>query len=576
MSLYRAAANDHDRRALLTPGRIVTLYTLAVALIPPAYACAAHGLRAVFGAFAADAFVYLSVAANSHAGFYTFDGVNPTNGFHPLWQVVLQAVFQAFHLGADKPHQLIVAYGLSVALVAAGGIFVAQAVLRWSGSVFAAILTFPGLFGMWMLFAGWPAGTMWGFMNGMESPASLFFFGLTLLYLSRPNAAPFLTPTAVNRNALLAMSLLSIGIVFSRLDDVFLAAVFAAWLLLHRDTPLALRIRAALWFGLPLGGALLAYLAYNTIAVGHALPISAAAKFDFRTPLLNIGFLGSSLYALIPDFLYNPFGAGNGDFVIADVNWRNAQMLVPMIAARLLLGNTGWLGLDRKSAFPAVLRPLLIYVLVKGAYNFLFVPLIHQGHWYYTLSITIVNIAAALAVVRLCAAWADRMPAIARLAAPVAAVATAASLVLYTQGRLDGRNNALFYDFFVNGPRIAATLESIVPAPRIVEADDGIVSYALGLPTLSGFLFAIDPAGYRAYAQGRFLTEASRRGYNLIGTLYYLRNASAAELTPARIPDTLRARLFNGTDWDLDKFDFTLAYRDKATGATFIRFTPKR
>jgi hypothetical protein len=222
------------------------------------------------------------------------------------------------------------------------------------------------------------------------------------------------------------------------------------------------------------------------------------------------------------------------------------------------------------------MRLLLIYVLVKGAYNFLFVPLIHRGHWYYPLSITIVNIAAALAVARLCAAWAGRMPTITSLAAPLAAMATAACLVLYTQGRLDGGNNARFYALFRNGPRIAAMLRSTVPSPRIVEADDGIVNYALGLPTLSGFLFAIDPAGYRAYAEGRFLTEAAKRGYQLIGTLYYLRNASAAELTPERIPDTLRERLFNATDWDLDEFDFALAYRDAATGAVFIRFTPKR
>jgi hypothetical protein len=121
------------------------------------------------------------------------------NGFHPLWQILLQALFQAFGLGADKPHQLIVAYWLSVSLVAAGGVLIAQAVLRWSGSVLAAMLTFPGLFGMWMLFCGWPAGTMWSFMNGMESPLSLFFFGLALFYLSRPNAAPFLTPETVNR-----------------------------------------------------------------------------------------------------------------------------------------------------------------------------------------------------------------------------------------------------------------------------------------------------------------------------------------------------------------------------------------
>jgi hypothetical protein len=49
-----------------------------------------------------------------------------------------------------------------------------------------------------------------------------------------------------------------------------------------------------------------------------------------------------------------------------------------------------------------------------------------------------------------------------------------------------------------------------------------------------------------------------------------------ADLTPETIPDMLRKRLFNATRWDLDGFDFALAYRDAASGAVFIRFTPKR
>ena len=92
---------------------------------------------------------------------------------------------------------------------------------------------------------------------------------------------------------------------------------------------------------------------------------------------------------------------------------------------------------------------------------------------------------------------------------------------------------------------------------------------------MSGFLFAIDPDAYAAYQAGGFLTAASRRGYQLIGSLYYLRSVTADDLSPETIPDTLRERVFNATDWDLDKFDFELAYWDKPTGAVFIRFTPK-
>ena len=44
---------------------------------------------APFAAFANDAFYYLTVARNSlHTSFYSFDGTYPTNGFHPVWQLL--------------------------------------------------------------------------------------------------------------------------------------------------------------------------------------------------------------------------------------------------------------------------------------------------------------------------------------------------------------------------------------------------------------------------------------------------------------------------------------------------------
>jgi hypothetical protein len=576
MSLYGAAAKESDGGTVLSRRRLAGLCVLAVALLPPAYAFASRGIPAAFDYFAADAFVYLSIAANSHAGFYTFDGVHPTNGFHPLWQMLLQAMFQVLGIGAAKEQQLMAVFWLSVVLVAAGGMFVARATLRWSGSALAALLTVPGLFGVAMLFCGWPAGTMWRYMNGMESPASLFFFGLLLLHLSQPGAEPMLTAASVSRRRLLVLSLLCAGFVLSRLDDIFLPAAIAGWFVLKRSVPARLRLRALLWFGLPLGAALLAYLGFNILTVGQAMPVSGAAKFDIRTPLINLGFLGSSLHAMVPDFLYDPFSGSGGDVAIADINWRNAQMLLPVITARILLANMQWLTADRTGRFAAWMRLLLVYVMAKGIYNFLFVPLLHQGHWYYALSIAIVNVAFAVLAARLCAKLADRTPLAGKLAPPAAAALTAAALLIFVHSRADAAGSVRYIELFRNGPRVAAALRAIVPAPRIVEADDGIVNYALGLPTMSGFLFAIDPAAYDAYRDGRFLTEASARGYQLIGSLYYLRNVPPADLTPEKIPAILREHLFNATDWDLERFDFALAYRDETSGAVFIRFTPKK
>src|ERR1035441_10706706 len=54
--------------------------------------------------FQPDAFYYLTVARNSlHTPFYSFDGVHPTNGFHPVWQYMLYHAMRLNLLRPDDP-----------------------------------------------------------------------------------------------------------------------------------------------------------------------------------------------------------------------------------------------------------------------------------------------------------------------------------------------------------------------------------------------------------------------------------------------------------------------------------------
>jgi hypothetical protein len=69
------------------PSRCEVALALAVMLYlaVPAAAFAARGSRAVFSFLAADAFYYLTIAANVHAhGIVSYDQIHPTNCFHPL------------------------------------------------------------------------------------------------------------------------------------------------------------------------------------------------------------------------------------------------------------------------------------------------------------------------------------------------------------------------------------------------------------------------------------------------------------------------------------------------------------
>ena len=54
--------------------------------------------------FQPDAFYYLTIARNSlHTSFYSFDGVLPTNGFHPVWEFLLYHAMRLNLLKPDNP-----------------------------------------------------------------------------------------------------------------------------------------------------------------------------------------------------------------------------------------------------------------------------------------------------------------------------------------------------------------------------------------------------------------------------------------------------------------------------------------
>lgn len=85
---------------------------------------------------AGDSFYYLTVARNSlHIPFYSFDGMYPTNGFHPVWQFLLYTAMRWNVLKPSDPfvtlHRLyignVLLLGIGFALLAA---FCAQHLCR--------------------------------------------------------------------------------------------------------------------------------------------------------------------------------------------------------------------------------------------------------------------------------------------------------------------------------------------------------------------------------------------------------------------------------------------------------------
>ena len=243
-----------------------------------------------------DAFYYFQIAWRLAAGeFSTFDGFTRTNGYHPLWLLLITPFYWVF----DKTEALFAIKAFEIMLVAGGVALVAGAArvarLPWI-LLFAAL---PALYGNPALFLG------------LEAAAGLFMLGLFVLAvcLFARDAGRWRWPLAAVAFALPWVRLEYVA--------VSVAAAAALWFVEWSD-----RLPSALAGGgrrpegtvaapdaLPFGGVpasdssptrggrarsalalhaaapslgaaagILAYFTYNVTVFGGAVPVSAAAK----------------------------------------------------------------------------------------------------------------------------------------------------------------------------------------------------------------------------------------------------------------------------------------------------------
>jgi hypothetical protein len=337
-----------------------------------------------------DGFYYFTIARNVAAGNgSTFDGLHPTNGYHPLWLLVLAGV----HRLAPPGRALVWGTILQGALMAAAAAlaFLAGRRVLANGPAILAALVFVGLIERMAL-------------SGLE---------LTLhATLVAACAWAWLALGAHStRRALVAGVLLALG-VLARLDVMLLVAALAAAV----PPGHARRARLLAVAGPPLV-ALAVYVAWNHLAFGHPLPVSAAAKRLWSNALV----------------LRDPAYAAGG--------WAWAKVMNALFVARhltstwvlgLALGTVGALALSFTPAARATraLRPFA----AAGTAQLAAYVLLHHGEltfarWYYVLPPLMAAFTAADVV-----AWTadragrfrDAVPAVACvLAAAVTAVGIA-------------------------------------------------------------------------------------------------------------------------------------------------------
>jgi hypothetical protein len=253
------------RRALLAGAGVVTAVWFAiVALID----------EAPFALTFDDAYYYAAIARNLARGAgSTFDGINPTNGYHPLWMAVSVIPFR---LGLDDLAAVrtlllvqVLVWGLALALV---GRLVADVVgpvrppARGAAvAVVAATFTLAGL----------SPFIVKTFVNGMETGIAVAILAAVLLVAVRhPD------PVSGPRGAAVVLGLLLAAAFLARTDAAVLVAAAALWTL-----PGAVRARRPARLALVAGPAAVTavvYLALNQRWFGSPWQVSGLIK---RAPI---------------------------------------------------------------------------------------------------------------------------------------------------------------------------------------------------------------------------------------------------------------------------------------------------
>ena len=159
-----------------------------------------------------DGFFYFKVARNvAHGQGFTFDGINRTNGFHPLWMAVCTVVYTIFRTDLILPLRIIVIIG--GILNGLSAIFLFKILTRVLNEWVAVTLA--------ILWAVIPSITGVTTMQGMETGLSIF---LLLLLIERAQAW-FFVNTRPTIKQLFLFGIIAALAILARLDHIFYIAL---------------------------------------------------------------------------------------------------------------------------------------------------------------------------------------------------------------------------------------------------------------------------------------------------------------------------------------------------------------
>ena len=209
-----------------------------------------------------DSFYYFQIARNiAHGIGSTFDGVNMTNGYHPLWLVILVPIYAYFSapiiMDAAPIHAALVVSALCNAGI---GFVLLSIVSRYTSNMWIKALAL----GVWFF----NPFNLYTLSDGLETALSIFFIALFFLSVLR------------YREHRTHVSLVVAGVVgglmmLARLDNVFYFVTFLLWLLY--DQGYHTSIRNILRVGIVATIVVSPWLVFNFLTFGMLLTSSSLA-----------------------------------------------------------------------------------------------------------------------------------------------------------------------------------------------------------------------------------------------------------------------------------------------------------
>lgn len=510
------------------PKAAITALLAILLLYVPLYDLYYFGIQSVFGHFAQDAFYYLTVAKRSTLGFFTFDGERATNGFHPLWQYTLTALFWLLKSYGSEI-QLYATYMLGVGLTTLGFVFVGWSIYLITRSIYWPAWLIPGPF--YMLFTVKVDNqaahgltytySPWAFMNGMESPCSVAAGGLFLYLMTkacyRDTQGDSETGIAGEMGALSAKTFLALGgclslVVLSRLDDVFLLLTTALFFLfVDRRSPRP--IRNVVLLVLPTCVLLAGYMAFNYVTCRSLLPVSGMIKSTAGAALTgNITMSLCDLFPPLSGLIRPSYSLPEWGNTAA----RSSAMILPLILGLHLAVLVSGARKNNPDIFNKLkwLLPFLGYMVLKGMYNLVNVRLGSQGYWYYVLPVLLANYFVILLLWRLIPREVFRRFPVLK----VGCIGFYVVLYLFTSGNSISNGSVAddgCYSLWRDRQEITSALKTAGGTMKLIDRSDGAYAYSLDIPAVCSLGYAIDYDGYIALKNGKFLDYCLQRGFNL-------------------------------------------------------------